>query len=539
MTAALAAHDAGLRTLILEKTSLYGGSSAMSGGVLWVPNNPLMRAAGVHDSAEDALAYLCQESGGSVGMDRLRAFVECSPKMLEYLLRQSRLRFNFHSDYPDYHPEAPGARAGGRSIEPRPFDGAALGPELAHLRPPHPSEIALGRVALSLAEARLLAAGSPRGLAQLGRWLVAELLDARAWRFHRPRRLTLGNALVGRLRRSLLDRDIPLWRGTSARGLVLQDQSVVGVEAERSGRSMRIAARRGVLLAAGGFDHSAALRNRFQHASVGDGWSAGNLDNVGDGLELGLAAGGTLELMDQAWWTPTLRVPGVSMDWPVIFEKALPGSLIADLSGHRFTDEAASYSDVVQAMFAAGANSAYLIFDARFRSAYPCGPVMPGRFQPDWSLPRSTRGLLHRAPTLAGLAAQIGISPESLCDTVERFNSGARVGSDPDFKRGNNVYDQYWGDPRRRPNPCLAPLEKPPFYAAQLHPGDLGTKGGLATDARGRVLNPDGEPIGGLYASGNCTASVMGAGYPGAGATLAPAMTFSYLAALSAAGRDV
>jgi 3-oxosteroid 1-dehydrogenase len=539
MTAAVVGHDAGLQTLILEKSDLYGGSSAMSGGGLWVPGNPLMRAVGLHDSAEDALAYLCQEAGPHADEGQLRAFVQRAPKMVEYLLRHSWLRFNLHADYPDYHPRAPGARAGGRSIEPRPFDGAKLGAELAFLRPPHPSEVAFGRVVVSQTEARQLVSGNPRGALALTYWLIAELTDARSWRLRRPRRLTLGNALVGRLRRSLLDRAIPLWRRSAVRALVVRDHAVVGLVAEQSGRSTRIGARCGVLLASGGFDHNAELRRRFQHPSIGGGWSAGSVDNVGEGLELGLAAGGRLALTDQAWWTPTLRVPGEPLGWPVIFEKALPGSLIVNQSGRRFTDEAASYSDVVQAMFAARVSSAHMMFDARFRFAYPCGPIMPGWIQPDWLLPSKYRnGLLHRARSLTGLARQVGLDPGALSQTVERFNSGARSGRDPDFGRGGNVYDRYWGDARRRPNPCLAPMEKPPFYAVELHAGDLGTKGGLVTDPLARVLDTSGQPIAGLFATGNCSASMMGAGYPGAGATLAPAMTFGYVAALTAAGCD-
>jgi 3-oxosteroid 1-dehydrogenase len=536
MTAALVAHDAGLRTVVVEKSDLYGGSSAMSGGVLWVPNNPLMRAAGLTDSTDDAFAYLCGESRGRVGHERLRTFVDASPKMVEYLLHHSRLRLNLHADYPDYHPEAAGGRVGGRSIEPRPLDGAVLGPELAHLRRPHPSELALGKVALSVAEARLVAGGRLRGVALLARWLVAELTDARAWRLRRPRRLTLGNALVGRLRWSLLDREVPVWRRTVVRQLGRDDHSIVGLDAEHSGSAIRIGARRGVVLATGGFEHNSEMRRRFQHRSVGGGWSAGNTGNLGDGLRLGVDVGAQLELMDQAWWTPTLRVPDERTGWPVIFEKALPGSILVDRNGRRFTNEAASYSDVVLGMFAGGASSAFLIFDAHFRREYPCGPVLPGWIQPDWSLPeRYTRRLLRRASTLAGLASQLGIPPDTLCKSVEHFNGNARIGRDPDFSRGDSVYDRYWGDSRRKPNPCLAPLEKPPFYAVEVHPGDLGTKGGLVTDSNARVLDARGDPIIGLYATGNCTASVMGDGYPGAGATLAPAMTFGYIAALTVA----
>ena len=379
MTAALMAHDLGLRALILEKSALYGGSSAMSGGVLWVPNNPLMQSAGLRDSTESALAYLRFETAGRVADNRLCAYIDAAPRMVDHLIRRSQLQLALLADYPDYHPNAPGGRVGGRSLEPRPLNGARLGEHLAGLRPPHPSELALGRIALSVTEARMVASGSPRGVALLACLFGVDALDARARRLGRPTRLTLGNALVGRLRLSLLDRQIPLWLRTPVRELIVEERRVVGVVAARVGRRMRIGAERGVVLAAGGFERNAGLRRRYQGPSVDAAWSAGSPENVGDGVELGTAVGGTLEMMDQAWWTPTAQVPGSVVGWPLVIEKALPGSIIVDRRGQRFTNEAAPYSDVVRAMFETGGSPMYLVFDARFRSQYPCGPVMPGR----------------------------------------------------------------------------------------------------------------------------------------------------------------
>jgi 3-oxosteroid 1-dehydrogenase len=268
-------------------------------------------------------------------------------------------------------------------------------------------------------------------------------------------------------------------------------------------------------------------------------WSCANRHNTGDAIILGSAAGAGLALMADAWWGPVTIVPGEPLARMLIIEKSLPGSILVNRQGRRFVNECSTYAEVVGAMYAsdkpgAPAVPASLVFDATYRRKYPCGPVLPGTQQPDWALPARLRHYFKKAATLEGLAAQLGIDAPGLAATVARVNEYARTGVDLEFHRGDTDFERYYGDPHVTPNPCLAPIETPPYFGLETYPGDLGTKGGLQTDARARVLTPTGDPIAGLYAIGNCAASVMGHSYPGAGATIGPAMTFGFLAACDA-----
>jgi 3-oxosteroid 1-dehydrogenase len=318
-------------------------------------------------------------------------------------------------------------------------------------------------------------------------------------------------------------------------GLHLDGSRVTGVEVTRDGQPALIRARRGVVLAAGGFEHNADMRHRYQRPPIGTEWTTGAAGNTGDAITAGERAGAALDLMDDAWWGPSIPLAG--RPYFVLAERSLPGSMLVNGAGQRFVNESAPYVDAVHAMYNGHAGGtphipAWLIIDQRYRNTY----VFAGR-APRKPLPRRwyAAGVAHRAATLADLAGSAGLDPGALAKTVARFNEFAQAGRDEDFGRGDSAYDRYYGDPRQRPNPCLAPLRQPPFYAIQIVPGDLGTKGGLRTDERARVLRPDGTPIAGLYAAGNASASVMGHSYAGAGATIAPAMTFGYLAALDLA----
>jgi 3-oxosteroid 1-dehydrogenase len=391
---------------------------------------------------------------------------------------------------------------------------------------------------MTVVEARTLLCRTPGWIGTTLRLMGNYWIDL-PWRFKskRDRHLSMGNALVGMLRRSLMDRGVPLWLETPARRLVVEDGRVVGVEAEREGRAIRIRARKGVLLAAGGFESSQAMREKYLPNPTRAEWTCGNPHNTGDAIEMGLAVGAGIDLMDDAWWGPTTVVPGEEHARMLVIEKSLPGSILINARGERFVNEAAPYVDVVKAMYEkhtpeAPAVPASLIFDANFRKKYPCGPLLQATQQPDWSLPKALKqGYLKKADTLEGLAAQLGIDAEGLKATVAKFNEYARTGVDLDFHRGETVFDRYYGDEKVQPNACLAPLEKPPFYGLEAFAGELGTKGGLCTDASARVLTEAGEPIPGLYATGNCSASVMGHTYPGAGSTLGPGTTFGYVAA--------
>jgi len=536
MTAALIAKDHGLDALVIEKANVYGGSTAMSGGSVWVPNNHLMQQAGLQDSPEEALAYLISITAGKVPEDRLRAYLAAAPAMLSYLEKHSHVRFQMVPGYSDYYPDVSGARpGGGRTIEAAPFNARRLGHMRRYLRPlPHQARL-FGRMMATAYDAHLMLDSSLRGRFRAAAIFAAYFLNPARSLASTDTRLTLGNALSARLYLSLEDRGVPLWLNTGARHLILDKGRVIGLEANRAGRTIRIRADKGVVLAAGGFARNRAMRDKYQRQPISNAWTVACPENTGDAIQMGLEAGGTLDLMDDAWWMPTSLVPGKEMPNMIIVERSLPGSIVVNAAGKRFTNEAAAYIDVVKDQYARhwdGENSvpAYLIMDRRFRRRYPTSPMLPG-FTPKKYV-RS--GYLKVADTLEGLAQQCGIDPAGLVAEVTKFNRYAASGSDPEFGRGARSIDRYYGDPAVRPNACLAPLDRPPYYAIELWPGDLGTKGGLVTDAQARVLRQDGSPIEGLYATGNCAASVMGHTYAGAGATIGPSMVFGYVAALHA-----
>jgi 3-oxosteroid 1-dehydrogenase len=369
-------------------------------------------------------------------------------------------------------------------------------------------------------------------------------LDVR-WRrrTRRDRRLTLGNALVGALRASMADRKIPLWLTTPLESVLIDTRHVTGVIANQNGKQIRIAANRGVILAAGGFEHNQAMRETYlPHPTNAEWTTTPPAGNTGDAIRAGVQVGAQLALMDMAWWAPTVFVPGREKRRALFVERALPGCVMVNRLGRRFVDEAAPYSDIVTAMYAdnaaSGANlPAWLIFDATFRRNYPCGPLLPGMVQKDASLPKDWDGKVYfKADSLDALASRIGVDASGLMDTIRKMNAYAASGIDAEFGKGANNFDRYYGDVNIKPNPCLAPIVKAPFYALQIDAGDIGTKGGLLTDEFARVLREDGQPIAGLYATGNTSAAVMGPSYPGAGSTIGPAMTFGFIAAHHLAG---
>jgi 3-oxosteroid 1-dehydrogenase len=543
MTAALAGCDRGADALLIEKSDRYGGSSAMSGGGLWVPCNHLMAEVGVDDDPEDAWTYLRETTGGEVSEDRLRAYLERAPEMVRYLVEHTRAEFVSLPEYADYYQRTPGSRPGGRSLEPKNFDAGLLGEEFLKMREQNPQMLIMNRIFMTVFEARTMLTRAPGWIGITMRLMARYWLDI-PWRFRsrRDRNLAMGNALVGMLRRSLMDRGIPLWLDTAARELIVEDGRVAGALVEKEGRKIRIAASKGVVLAAGGFEGDQAMRERYLPNPTRVEWSCANKHNTGDAIRMGQTVGAALDLMSDAWWGPTSVVPGEEHARMLVIEKSLPGSILVNKAGERFVNEAAPYIDVVNEMYAKDSPEkpcvpAYLVFDASFRQKYPCGPLLQASQQPDWALPRSLKqGYLKKADTLEGLAAELGIGAAGLRESVRKLNEYARTGKDLDFHRGETVFDRYYGDEKIAPNPCLAPIEKPPFYGLEAYPGELGTKGGLKTDASARVLKESGEPIPGLYAIGNCSASVMGHSYPGAGSTLGPATTFGYIAARHAMG---
>ncbi|MFI9175450.1 3-oxosteroid 1-dehydrogenase [Streptomyces lincolnensis] len=527
MTAALTAAKQGLTTVVLEKAPTFGGSAARSGAGIWIPNNPVIRAAGVPDTPAKAAAYLAAVVGPEVPADRQRAFLGHGPAMLSFVMANSPLRFRWMEGYSDYYPELPGGLPGGRSIEPDQLDGNILGAELARLNPPY-LEVPAGLVVFSADYKWLsLAAVSVRGAA-----VAAECL-ARGTRAavlgQTP--LTMGQSLAAGLRKGLLDAGVPVRLGTPLTELYVENGTVAG--AVTPGGLFR--ARRGVIVGSGGFEHNAAMREQYQRQPIGTRWTVGAKENTGDGIRAGQRLGADVALMDDAWWGPAIPLP----DEPYfcLAERTLPGGLIVNQAGRRFVNEAAPYGDVVHTMYERHPTDpdipSWLIVDQNYRNRYLFKDIAPTFVLPeDWY----GSGAAHKQWTLDALAASIGVPAGALRTTVDRFNSQARQGEDPDFGRGDSAYDHYYTDPSVQPNSCLAPLWLPPYYAFRLVPGDLGTKGGLRTDARARVLRPDGTAIPGLYAAGNASAAVMGHSYAGAGSTIGPAMTFGYIAARDIAG---
>ena len=538
MSAAIRAQALGGSVLILEASDRFGGSTAISGGVVWVPNNPQMGPRGVPDSRADALAYMSAITEGQVSPERLETYVDASARMLAWFEENSALRLDALEEYSDYYAEAPGGKPGGRSMEPVPFDATQLGSAFRELRDPHRQSQVMGRFGITAREAKGYLAPSLAGrLKLMWRFIQYGLRWFKRRRFHRDTKLYAGNALIARLRGTLLDRDIPLWLSSPARELLVEDGRVVGVVAEREGAKLEIRARQGVLLAAGGFERSKAMREAHHRLPSSPEWNAGNHHNQGAGINMGVAVGGATDLMHEAWWTPVTLVPKSDRAWVLVVEKSLPGGIMVNRHAQRFTNEAAPYQDVVHAMYDNDAvPECFLVFDAEYRRRYPVGPIAPGYAQPDQRLSRKYRdGFLIKAPTLAALAEACGLDPAALQQTVARFNPMADRGLDEDFGRGNCGVDRYYADDTVKPNPSLRGLTVAPFYAIRVYPGDLGTKGGLVTDVDARVLDAQGQPIPGLYAAGNTTASVMGPTYPGAGGTIGPALTFGMLAAEAAA----
>lgn len=533
LTAACRAADLGLSVVVLEKCASWGGTSASSGGGLWIPCNHLMQAAGMQDPPEEALEYLLALTGDDVDPTLVQAYVEQAPRMLRYLEEHTEAAFESMLHYADYYQSLPGSRPGGRSIDPLPYHARELGDSFRTLGLPHIQTRVMGFMGYTNLEGAVLLSKSPGWLKVMAKLLVEYLADIPGrLRGRRSRRLVMGNALMGRLRRSLNDRNVPVWLNSPVSELISENGRVSGVVMERPDGSVAVQARRGVIIASGGFEHSQTLRERHLPRPTQSDWSAAWPGNTGDMLMAAEAIGAATDLLDEAWWGPTIRLPGEDRARMLFTERSMPGCILVNRRGERFVNESVAYTTAVQAMYENDNLPCYAIFDSRYRREYPFGPLLPGGMHLDWMQPGKLRGeWLSRASSLPALAGQLGVDTGGLQATVERFNRFSVQGVDEEFHRGEDSYDLLYGDVRLSPNPCLAPLVEAPFYGVEVYPGDIGTKGGLLTNAQAQVLSTSGEPIAGLYATGNCTASPMGRYYPGAGATLGPAMTFAFVAA--------
>jgi len=542
MLSALVAAKNRAEVLIVEKDRRWGGTSATSGGGIWIPGSDQARAAGFEDNLDDAFRYLRALSAPNVPDANIRAYVDNGANMLRWVTANTRVVYTAQP-YPDYHAENPGGSVTGyRTHLPEMFDGTLLGADLKTQRFPSPAASLFGYLNWTFAETYQLLYRGKGWATGLARNMAKYWFD---WPFRfssrKDRRLTLGNALTGGLRLALNEAGVPLWLSTPMRELVREEGRVVGLVVERNGKPFRIRARKGVVLAAGGFDKNQAMRTANAPLYSSAQLSGGVTSNTGDSIVAGQAVGAATMNMHSAWAAPVFYVPGEDRGRLVTIERALPGCIMVSQSGTRYLNEAASYHIVGQQMARrhaehGDASPSWMVFDARYRHDFPMGPLLP--LVPDWLQSSGVRKIMKKGRTIAELAKAMGVDPAKLDQTIGRFNASAAKGEDPEFHRGEAAYDKMYGDYRHQPNPCLRPLTQAPFYAMPIYPGDIGTNGGLSTNARAQVVDGEGNAIAGLYAVGNNAASAMGESYPGAGVTIGPAMTFGYIAARDMTGAN-
>lgn len=538
MTAAMAAKAAGLETLLVEKSERFGGSTALSGGGIWIPGARAQVRAGYRPDPEQTLEYLRTITKGVVSEQRLRAYVETGPEMLDFIERHTDAELVWKPGYPDYFPEQPGGSAEGSVINLEPIDLRKLGPDEEKIFGP----AAAGPKGMWLRPLELKEFFTIRQSWRGKLILLRFLWRALRARVTGERVVALGQALVAQLWLGLRRLGVPVWLDSPLLSLITaEDGSVTGAVIRHEGRDVRVEALGGVVLATGGFEHNEEMRRQYQ-PFVPEDFSLGNPASTGDGIRAGQEVGAALELMDEAWWFPTLAWPNGRLHM-MLNERMMPGQFIVNGDGERFINEATPYSEFGHAMIEGQATGTtympcWLVTDDRSWRRYvvaghlplphiPFAPVPTGpKMVADWL----AAGIVKQGGSFAELAAEIGVPAEALERTARRYNEVAASGHDDDFGRGDSAYDRYYGD-ETMPNPNLAPLAGPPYYAFKIVLGDLGTNGGMVTDEDARVLREDGSPIPGLYATGNNAAAVMGRTYAGAGATIGPAMTFGYRAA--------
>ncbi|PZW44833.1 succinate dehydrogenase/fumarate reductase flavoprotein subunit [Humitalea rosea] len=544
LSAAITARKAGLDVLVIEKAPVFGGTTAFSGGILWVPGNPHAKARGIADTKEAMRTYLRHEAGNHYREDVVEAFLENGPRMLEFFEAETDVHFIAY-DYPDYHPDAPGGISRGRSVATVPYDARELGPELKRLRPPLRTITFLGMMFNS-------ANNDLKHFFNMTRSLASALYVAKRLGLHmthlarygRGVQLTSGNALAARLAKSAFDLGIPIHTGTPAKELWVEERRVVGAVVEQDGKPVRIAARRGVILAAGGFARDVTRLTRvYPHVKRGgEHVTPVPEDNTGDGIRMAEAVGARFDdsFPNAAAWMPVSKVPlgdGKIGAFPHLVDRYKPGFIAVNRQGRRFINESHSYHDFGAAMIRTCEGEAetavWLIAGHRTVRKYGMGFAKPAPMPLALYL-RS--GYLQRGKTLRELAGKIGVDAATLEATVQHYNEGAVAGEDPEFGRGSTAFNRYLGDADHTPNPNVGPVTPGPYYALKLVMGDLGTFDGIRTDAQARVLDASGAPIPGLYAVGNDMASMMGGAYPGAGITLGPIMTFGYIAGRHVAG---
>ncbi|SEH46445.1 FAD-dependent oxidoreductase [Tardiphaga sp. OK245] len=547
MSAAITAKHSGLDVLIVEKEPRFGGTTARSGGWLWIPGTSLARAWGINEGPDEARTYLRHEAGNSYDAARVDAFLAAGPEAIDFFTSKTAVRFDMPLTFPDYDAEAPGGKQGGRSMVARPFDGRELGEHIKDIGAPLPELTVFG---IMLGSGKdiihfMRATKSLTSAVYVAKRLSKHFMNV--LRYGRGMTLTNGNALAGRLAKSAFDLKIPLWLSSPVHELIIENGAVRGAIVERNGKRIRIFARRGVVLACGGFPHDIERRKAmFPHAPTGrEHYSPGPTGNTGDGLRLAESVGGRVEdsLPNAAAWVPvsvTHRKDGSKGVMPHFIDRAKPGVIAVMRDGARFANEGNSYHAFVQQMMKAAKPgeeiAAWLVCDHRALRQYGLGAVPPFPMPIGQYL---NSGYLIKGNTLQELASKAGIDAGGFVTTIAQFNNTAAEGRDPAYGKGSRAYNRYQGDANHGPNPCVAPIEQGPFYAIKMVIGDLGTYAGIRTDAQARALDAGGQVINGLYAAGNDMASIMGGNYPGAGITLGPALTFGYIAGRHLAGTPV
>jgi len=536
LACSVVAANEGLDTLVIEKTPYVGGTMSYAGGMAWSPNNPKKGEVGSDDTIEKAQTYLDATAGTGASADLRRAFLESVEEAIGYLDRYTQVKMTPVPFYPDYYPEAPCSTVNGRIMEPVPFDARALGDDFKKLRPPLPEFTLFGGMMVSrydLPHFRNVFK-SVRSFARVAR-LVCEYAVQRV-SHHRGTSLVLGNALAGRLMKSLQNLQVPIRLETTVERLLYEGDRVCGVVIETPDGPVTIRARKGVVLATGGFPHNAEMREKYLPPEASP-YSAMAEGNTGDGITLGMDVGGFVPGDDgnDGYWSPVSRFKREDGSYAIyphtVADRGKPGYFAVNKDGRRFTNEANSYHDFVKGMFKPVGNRAstpaWLVCDATSLWKYGLGAVKPMHMGLKAHL---KSGYIKKADTLEDLAALIGVDAQGLAETAATYNADAEKGVDSAFGRGGNVYHRYMGDAAVEPNPCMAPLQTPPFYAVELFAGTLGTAAGLKTNQACQVLGRDGQPVDGLYACGNDMNSIMAGTYPGPGITLGPALVFGYLA---------
>ncbi|MFN3744189.1 MAG: FAD-dependent oxidoreductase [Hyphomicrobiaceae bacterium] len=543
-SAAITARHHGLDVLMVEKAPLFGGTTCYSAGVIWIPGSAQAKAAGIKDSPAEALRYLESIAGNRLDRARAEAFLAKGPEMLAFLEANTPVRYGLVPTWADYEPDLPGGSNGGRSLAPDVFDGRRLGKRFDQLRPPLASMMLFGGMMVGRTDLPHLynMLRVPKSAWHALRMVARYGRDRLSWR--RGTRLANGNGLIAALALAAEQKGIPLWLSTPLVSLTEEGGRICGAMVRKEGRNVEIRARRGVVLACGGFAGDEALKARlYAHVAAGRAHqSLPPATNSGDGIRIATGAGAAFheDVHYAAAWTPVSFLPqrdGTKLPFPHFLDRGKPGFIAVDRRGKRFVNEAKSYHVFVPAMIEACRGDAqaecWNICDhaAIRRWGLGAAPPRPARLKPYLA-----SGYIISGATPEELAARIGIDPAGLAATIRTYNEGARRGVDTAFGRGTDAYQRFNGAPGHLPNPCVAPLDRPPYYAVRLIPGDIGTFAGLRTDAAARVLDGDGRPIAGLYAAGNDMASVMGGTYPGAGITIGPALTFGYIAGRQLAG---